>query len=141
MIKSILPVFFLGLLMFSSCSSSGSKEESKEDVAGGYATIVVNFGEEELTFDSLSLDSDKSLYDVLVSLDASEAGINVSDTLYEGMGHLIVGFDTVRNEKPYYWIYCLNSKKANKGVDIMELKDGDVVNWYYTDGDTPCNKN
>ena len=56
----------------------------------------------------------------------------------ESLGHLVLGFNGVRNESPKYWVYCLNGAKANKGVDQMMIKNGDQITWYYTSEMKPC---
>ncbi len=84
------------------------------------------------------LDSAISVYDLLSKMTIETAGFQMIDTLYGELGHLVLGFNGVKNESPKYWVYCLNGAKANKGVDQMMIKNGDQITWYYTSEMKPC---
>ena len=73
-----------------------------------------------------------------MKLENQKQSFTVQDTVYGDLGHLIIGFDEVVNNGPKYWVYCLNGKKANKGVDLMYLESGDQINWYYTKESNVC---
>ena len=61
-----------------------------------------------------------------------------SDTLYSGMGHLLLSINGMEPSGSVFWFYCVNGKKANKGMDDYLLNEGDVVKWSLTDDNDPC---
>lgn len=135
-------VFSFCLFFILSCSSTGKREKEtyKEHPADERGTVkmVFNFGVTDRVFTNVPWRKGQSVYDLLMQLDADILSFSVMDTLYGDLGHLILEIDQIRNSSPNYWVYCVNGKKANKGVDDYKLKDGDRVNWFYTSDPNPC---
>ncbi|MFY0600175.1 MAG: DUF4430 domain-containing protein [Cyclobacteriaceae bacterium] len=140
--------FFLFLITFS-CSSptkkeestSGSKKQFKKE--RGDVALNFNFGDETIAFERVPWRSGLNLYDILMQQEADEITFEVQDTLYGDLGHLILGFNGIKNNGKENWVFCLNGKKSNRGVDQVDLKSGDIVDWYYVNGtsSTPCEQN
>lgn len=134
-----LQLLLLGLLI--SCSAPSNKtdnEQSTSQKEHGFVSVFVNFGDSEEVFMDIRIDSAVSVYQLLDKMKRQPDGLHMIDTLYGDLGHLVLGFNGVKNESPKYWVYCLNNAKANKGVDQMMIKNGDKISWYYTSEMKPC---
>ena len=125
------------------CSPSDKKAgkntaQVKEKEGRGFVSLFVNFGEEVRRFPQIPWKEGQTVRDIMMQVEADVITLQVIDTLYGDMGHLIIGFTHVRNQSPNYWVYCINGMKANRGVDDLELKNGDRITWHYTSDDSPC---
>ena len=127
-------------IFLSSCTSQSSNQYNSASDQSTFATVFVNFDSYKLTFDSIDVKSEKTLFQVLDSL-KDHGQIQLADTAYGSLGHLILGFDGILNDAPKYWVYCLNGQKANKGVDLLVLEAGDQIDWYYTSESNACSDN
>jgi hypothetical protein len=134
----------LPLIFILSCSQPGKREgekavEKKPPRERGYVSLFVKFQEgEERAFPEIPWREGQSVYEIMKQVEADIITMQVIDTLYGDMGHLILGFNQVRNQNPKFWVYCINGMKANMGVDDYPLKSGDRITWHYTSDMNPC---
>ena len=65
------------------------------------------------------------------------------DTLYPGVGHMIVNINGYENggKDGKNWMFCYNGVIADKGIDDIIVESGAEINWYYTTREEmPCKK-
>ena len=135
--KLITLILFLVL-----CTACGTKEQSTETANEGpiKVTLTIDFegDQESIVVEQLTVTEQKSLRAAMV--EARKLGyFTFADTLYEGMGHLLTSINGAKTGDSRYWLYCVNSQKASKGIDDLLLKDGDHIKWVLTDRSNPCN--
>lgn len=138
--------FFALFFLLISCSNTGkeSSKESQQSTAKpalkkrGTVSMSFNFGDRERELNIIPWKEGQSLYDIMDQIKVDLISLNVEDTLYGDLGHMIVGFENVKNQSPNYWVYCVNGMKANRGIDDIDLKNKDVISWYYTSDMNPC---
>jgi hypothetical protein len=137
MTKTAVIFVLLGLII--GCNApSNQKEDGHVAKQSGFVSVFVNFGDREEAFAEIKIDSSVSVYQLLSQMKQSGSSLQMMDTLYGDLGHLVIGFNGVKNERPKYWVYCMNGAKANRGVDDMMLKNGDQITWYFTSETSVC---
>lgn len=74
----------------------------------------------------------QNVYEVMKQLHES-GKIKVDFKNYSGLGYFVDGIDGVKSDtfRAKYWIYYINSAKAQIGISQYELKSGDVITWKY----------
>lgn len=71
-----------------------------------------------------------SIYDFMKKLQ-SENKITFSGKYYSGMGEFVEEINGIKNSDGNYWIYYVNSQKANIGISNYKVNSGDIVSWKY----------
>lgn len=142
--------FFIALLalILCACSNSNKKTIQEEEAIiktihkneRGFVSMYFDFGDKIIDFDEVPWREGLNVYDILQQIDADHITFSVTDTLYGGLGYLILGFNDIKNTNSNYWTYCLNGTKSNRGVNKQDLKSGDILNWYYGNSKNPCNQ-
>lgn len=69
--------------------------------------------------------------------------LRVSMKEYAGMGRLVTGINGFDNSEngDRYWQFCVNGTVSAKGIDQIELSDGDQIDWHFVPYNTlPCKK-
>lgn len=144
MVESVKNKVFLFLFIsLSYCAGPNDKTETKKVVPKnerGTVSVSFDFGNETIDFEEIPWREGLNVYDILKQMDTFYDTFSVSDTIYGDLGHLILGFNDIKNEDSFYWVYCLNGIKANRGVNNQDLKNGDQISWYFTKGETPCSQ-
>ena len=73
-----------------------------------------------------------TVYEVLQTLDKEDSELLLVAKEYSGLGILIEGINgKINGEDDKYWQYFVNDTMPQVGVDKLELKDGDYVEWRY----------
>ena len=128
---SLLPGFVL-----LSCTE---KKNNKPDRKGGtpYINLQVSFGKAQtpVTIDSIICEEGMTVYSLLQQFPDQ---LQVQDTLYEGIGHLILGINGHQAHADVNWVYCINGAYATKAADAIVLEPGDEVAWHLTSESAPC---
>ena len=119
---------------------SPRKAEEKSDPNEKIAiSIVIDFKDRGnlISVNDLILPGGSSIRDALVEAEQKEF-FSFSDTLYTGIGHLLLNFNGIASKNSNYWFYCVNNQKAKEGIDQIKLRNGDVISWVLTDETNPC---
>lgn len=74
-------------------------------------------------------------------LDATRAaiarsGIAMEEREYEGLGSLVTGFGSTTNgTNDRFWQFTVNGVSPMIGADALELRNADVVRWYFAESE------
>lgn len=130
-------VSLLLLLLLSACGTDG-RQKSNRNTGSPYISLSVNFGEGQkpVSIDSVICEEGATVYSLLKQFPEQLA---VRDTLYEGVGHLILAINEHRSDGDANWLYCINGSYATKAADALVLQPGDEVAWHLTSKNAPCN--
>lgn len=136
--KYNLAIAALLLLWLTGCNSE-TKERKGGDTGPVNVTLIVDFeGEsEKLTLENLQIEGQSSVRELL-SMAKSQDLLDFQDTLYSGMGYLLLSINGKEPSGRTFWFYCVNGKKGNKAMDSFPLNNGDIVKWTLTDDSDAC---
>ncbi|PIN71841.1 hypothetical protein COV21_04035 [Candidatus Woesearchaeota archaeon CG10_big_fil_rev_8_21_14_0_10_45_5] len=66
------------------------------------------------------------------ALDALSKNFNVTISGYPGLGEFVKCIDSVCSNSEYFWAFYINNQSASLGAGSYLLKDGDVVEFRYS---------
>lgn len=139
MIIAKLALIFLSFAIIIGCNN---KNDQKRNTTSEpiHISMTIDFeGEQKLIeVKNLELPAESSIRDAILEA-KNKSLLDFKDTLYTGMGHLLLSINNAEASGAEFWFYCVNGRKANKGIDDFELNDGDIVKWALTEKSDPCN--
>ncbi len=139
MIKSKLVVVILVIGILTGCENKKSQERQQSSGSINISMIIDFEGDQEsIEIKSLELPAQSSIREAFVEAKQKKL-LDFKDTLYSGMGHLLLSINNAEPTGAEFWFYCVNGRKANKGIDGFKLNDGDNVKWALTEKSDPCN--
>lgn len=81
---------------------------------------------------SVQFSSPKTVLEILQQLDAQEEEMRLITKEYSGLGTLVESIGNKKNgENDEYWQYKVNEIMPQVGADKLQVKDGDVIEWYF----------
>ncbi|MFH1428101.1 MAG: DUF4430 domain-containing protein [Patescibacteria group bacterium] len=99
--------------------------------------LIIDFGKsDEKSFNDIVINSDSTVFDVLEKI-TSENNIKLEYKDYgSGTGVFIESINEVANDfkANSFWQYWVNNEYAPVGASSYQLKDGDIVEWKYVEG-------
>ncbi|MBZ9569643.1 DUF4430 domain-containing protein [Patescibacteria group bacterium] len=107
--------------------------EVEKEISG---TLLLNFGEGNIeNFEGIRLSGEKTVFDLLKKV-TEENNLELSFKESPGLGVFIESIDNVANdfENNKWWQYWVNGEYAQVGASNFILKDGDLVEWKYVEG-------
>ena len=103
---------------------------------------VVQTGEISLTIEGLYDDRMVQIYSgdtvlgVLERLQEEDSNVLLVTKEYSGLGVLVEGINDLTNgEDNKYWQFNVNDVMPQIGADKLELEDGDVVEWHFSESE------
>jgi len=132
----VLALFFV--LFIESEDSSESERSQQEDrtqehVLPQQALLSVTLGFPDATYEII-VPQGSTVYDLLDKA-SLQYGFSFSGKGFPGMGFFIEEINGLRQNPRTgkYWIYYINSRKAEVGISTYQLKAHDVILWKYED--------
>ncbi|MGB3464034.1 MAG: DUF4430 domain-containing protein [Cyclobacteriaceae bacterium] len=136
--KYKVALFLLISVWLTGCDSETSRTKNVSTGPVKVSMIIDFEGDSDnLNIKDLEITGQSSVRELLI-LASDKQLLTFSDTLYSGMGHLLLSINQMEPSGSEYWFYCVNGKKANKGIDDFRLNDGDVIKWTLTADSDPC---
>ncbi len=74
----------------------------------------------------------KTVLEILQQLDAEQKEVQLTTKEYPGLGTLVESIGGKTNgANDEYWQYKVNGVMPQVGADKLEVKNGDVIEWYF----------
>lgn len=122
----LAPLLFIGI--FFSTQNTFLREDSPDFTSKTYETnAILEINGEKYKSE---ITNQLSVYDFMDKLQ-SEGKINFKEKNYTGIGKFIEEINGLKSDEGRYWIYYVNSAKADIGVSDYKINPGDVVSWKY----------
>lgn len=110
----------------------------RNEVAQESAQTIPQTGDLTITIEGLytnknvQFSSPKTALEILRQLDAGQEEMQLATKEYSGLGVLVEGIGGKTNGvNDEYWQYKVNGVMPQVGADKLEVKNGDVVEWYF----------
>ena len=82
---------------------------------------------------SISISEKETVLKILQTLNSEDQNLKLSTKEYSGLGTLVDGMNGNKNGTDgKYWQYKINGVIPQVGADKLELKNGDLVEWYFS---------
>lgn len=81
----------------------------------------------------ITITSDETALQVLQTLEVGDPQLQLSTKEYPGMGTLVTGMHgNINGNDKNYWQYKVNGVMPQIGADQLTLKNGDVIEWFFS---------
>ena len=102
--------------------------------------LVINYGDDRPSrgIDELVWHDGMSVLDALDFAQNELDDFTFSLKQFDGIGNFVYSIDSLGGNNKKYWLFCVNGKPSNMGVNSKMLKPGDEIVWFYTSETNPC---
>ncbi|MCR9251561.1 MAG: DUF4430 domain-containing protein [bacterium] len=135
--KQLILLLFIAAAV--GCSSTNSNEP-KSDKDSVLVSLTVDYEGILATqeFGGVKVANGTSVADALEILKSKSDKLIYSDTIYPQIGRFVSGFSGIESQDSKYWLYCVNGRMANKGVEEMKIERDSNIKWILTNDSDPC---
>lgn len=102
-------------------------EPAKDQVAPVKISIIID----KLVLNP-TVSSGTSLYDILIN-EKNNSNLNLVGKTSPGLGFFVTEIGSLKSTDTKYIVYYINGESAMVGISSYFPKDGDVIEWKYTD--------
>ncbi len=102
-------------------------------IEAGDFSLVIDYGDKSDFYGNISFDPGETLFSAMQKLTVANS-IKFDYEDYGDMGVLIINIGgRGGGEGSAYWQYWVNGNYAQVGASVYEIKDGDQIEWKFTD--------
>lgn len=125
-------VVVAGLLTYTSDPQQNQhKEQSSTEVHTAFITIEGLYEYKKVDFTT-----NQTVLQLLQVLNQSDSRVALKTKEYSGMGTLVEGMVGKENgDENRYWQYTINGVMPQMGADMLEIKEGDRVEWHFVESE------
>ncbi len=125
-------VVVAGLLIYTSDPQQNQhKEQSSTEVHTAFITIEGLYEYKKVDFTT-----NQTVLQLLQVLNQSDSRVALKTKEYSGMGTLVEGMVGKENgDENRYWQYTINGVMPQMGADMLEIKEGDRVEWHFVESE------
>lgn len=111
-------------------------EKNQEIQPGIVVNLKLDFGNGNVKiFNDIKLGEEKTVFALLKKI-TQENNMEFSFKEYPDLGAFVESIDNVANnsENNQWWQYWVNNEYAQLGASLYKLKEGDLIEWKYVEG-------
>lgn len=106
-------------------------QEILQEVVEKRISYIINKGEGEILQYQIAFAPDSTVFSLLEEL-SQRKNFEISYKIYSEMGVFVESIDGAKNGTDgKYWQYWVNGKLPMVAADIMQIKEGDIIEWKF----------